>query len=80
MPVAGSFSRSVVNADAGARTRMAGVYTALVMALAMLLLAKPLATLPTTVLAATIIVAVLVGPRLRGRFARPGATRAANAC
>ena len=61
MPVAGSFSRSVVNVDAGARTRMAGVYTAAVMALAMLLIAKPLATLPNAVLAATIIAAVLSG-------------------
>jgi SulP family sulfate permease len=61
MPVAGSFSRSVVYADAGARTRMAGVYTALAMALALLLLAKPLAALPTAVLAATIIAAVLSG-------------------
>jgi len=61
MPVAGSFSRSVVNVDAGSRTRMAGVFTALAMALAMLLLAKPLAALPTAVLAATIIIAVLSG-------------------
>lgn len=59
MPVAGSFTRSVVNLDAGARTRLAGVFTALMMALAMLLLAGPLALLPTAVLAATIIVAVL---------------------
>ena len=59
MPVAGSFSRSVINLDAGSRTRMAGVYTAALMALAMLLLARPLAWLPTSVLAATIIVAVL---------------------
>jgi len=61
MPVAGSFSRSVVYVDAGARTRMAGVYTAFAMALAMLLLAKPIAALPTAVLAATIIVAVWSG-------------------
>ena len=61
MPVAGSFSRSVVNADAGSRTRMAGVFTAALMALAMLLLARPLAWLPDAVLAATIMVAVLSG-------------------
>ena len=59
MPVAGSFSRSAVNLDAGSRTRMTGVYTAVLMALAMLLLAKPLAWLPASVLAATIIIAVL---------------------
>jgi SulP family sulfate permease len=58
MPVAGSFTRSVVNLDAGARTRMAGVLTALMMALAVLLLGRPLAALPTAVLAATILVAV----------------------
>ena len=61
MPVGASFSRSVVNVDSGARTRMAGVYTALAMALAMLVLAKPLASVPVTVLAATIIVAALSG-------------------
>ncbi|CAG1016937.1 putative sulfate transporter [Burkholderiaceae bacterium] len=59
MPVAGSFTRSVVNLDAGARSRMAGVFTAFVMALAIVLLARPLAVLPNAVLAATIIVAVL---------------------
>ena len=59
MPVSGSFSRSIVNFDAGARTRVAGVFTALFMLIAMLLLARPLALLPTAVLAATIIVAVL---------------------
>ena len=61
MPVAGSFSRSAVNLDAGSRTRMNGVFTAGFMALAMLLLARPLAWLPDTVLAATIIVAILSG-------------------
>ena len=61
MPVAGSFSRSVVNLDAGSRTRMIGVFTAALMALALLLLAQPLAWLPASVLAATIIVAVLAG-------------------
>jgi SulP family sulfate permease len=59
MPVAGSFTRSVVNLDAGARSRLAGVFTALFMALAIVLLAPALAVLPTAVLAATIIVAVL---------------------
>jgi SulP family sulfate permease len=59
MPVGGSFSRSAVNAQAGARTRMAGVWTALFLALAVLLLAAPLAWLPRTVLAASIVVPVL---------------------
>lgn len=59
MPVGGSFSRSAVNAEAGARTRMAGVWTALFLALAVLLLAAPLAWLPRAVLAASIVVPVL---------------------
>ncbi len=59
MPVAGSFSRSAVNAEAGARTRMAGVWAALFMALAMWLLAGPLGWLPRSVLAATILIAVM---------------------
>ncbi len=75
MPVAASISRSIVNADAGSRTRMTGVFTAALMGLAMLLLAKPLAWLPDAVLAATIVVAVLSGLslapyRLAWRFAR----------
>ncbi|MEO8154415.1 MAG: SulP family inorganic anion transporter [Rhizobacter sp.] len=59
MPVGGSFSRSAVNAEAGARTRAAGVWAALFMALAVLLLAGPLAWLPRAVLAASIVVPVL---------------------
>ncbi len=59
MPVGGSFSRSALNADAGARTRMAGAWTALFLALAVLLLAGPLAWLPRAVLAASIVVPVL---------------------
>lgn len=59
MPVGGSFSRSALNADAGARTRWAGAWTALFLALAALLLAAPLAWLPRAVLAATIVVPVL---------------------
>ncbi|MCV2370635.1 SulP family inorganic anion transporter [Roseateles oligotrophus] len=61
MPVAGSFSRSVLTHEAGGRTRMTGVYIAGLMALALLLLAEPLAWLPKSVLAATIMVAVLSG-------------------
>ncbi|MBX3604568.1 MAG: STAS domain-containing protein [Piscinibacter sp.] len=59
MPVGGSFSRGAVNAEAGARTRAAGAWTAGFMALAMLLLAAPLALLPKAVLAASIVLAVL---------------------
>ncbi len=59
MPVTGGFARSIVNYDAGARTRMAGVWTALFLALAVLTLGDVLRYLPKAVLAATIIIAVL---------------------
>lgn len=58
-PVTGGFSRSVVNYDAGAQTQFAGIYTALGIALASLLLTPYLYYLPIAMLAATIIVAVL---------------------
>ncbi|MFW5823346.1 MAG: SulP family inorganic anion transporter [Marinobacter sp.] len=58
MPVTGGFSRSVVNFDAGAETPAAGVYTAIGIALATLLLTPAIAMLPVATLAATIIVAV----------------------
>ena len=57
--VTGGFSRSVVNFDAGARSPMAGVFTALGVALASLYLTPYLAFLPKAVLGATIFVAVL---------------------
>ena len=57
--VTGGFSRSVVNFDAGARTPMAGVFTAVGVALASLYLTPYLELLPKAVLGATIFVAVL---------------------
>lgn len=65
MPVAGSFSRSILLHEAGSRTRLSLVFVAGFMLLAMLLLAEPLAHLPKPVLAATIVVAVLGGFSLR---------------
>ena len=59
MPVTGGFARSIVNFDAGARTRVAGVWTALFLGVTILLLGDLLGALPKAVLAATIIVAVL---------------------
>jgi sulfate permease, SulP family len=59
MPVTGGFARSIVAFDAGARTRAAGVWTALFLAVAVLALGDVLRFLPKAVLAATIIVAVL---------------------
>lgn len=58
-PVTGGFARSVVNFDAGAQTPAAGIYTALGLALAALLLTPALYYLPQATLGATIIVAVL---------------------
>ncbi len=59
MPVTGGFSRSVVNFDAGARTPLAGVFTALGILLAGLYLTPLFSLLPQAVLGATIIAAVL---------------------
>jgi len=61
MPVAGSFSRSILLHEAGSRSRLTLVFVAGFMLLAMLMLAAPLAYLPKPVLAATIVVAVLGG-------------------
>ena len=59
LPVTGGFARSVVNFDAGAQTPAAGVYTAVGITLASLLLTPALYYLPQATLAATIVVAVL---------------------
>jgi SulP family sulfate permease len=58
-PVTGGFARSVVNFDAGARTPLAGVMTAVGIGLTALLLTPLFHQLPKATLAATIIVAVL---------------------
>ncbi|WP_444917678.1 SulP family inorganic anion transporter [Microbulbifer sp. JMSA003] len=58
-PVSGGFSRSVVNADAGAQTQFASLFTAMVIGFTALFLTSPLYFLPKATLAATIIVAVL---------------------
>lgn len=58
-PVTGGFARSVVNFDAGARTPLAGVFTAAGIALTALFLTPLLHDLPKATLAATIVVAVL---------------------
>lgn len=57
-PVAGGLSRSVVNFDAGAATPAAGLYAALLIALASWVLMPLLAWLPLATLAAMIIAAV----------------------
>ena len=58
-PVTGGFARSVVNFDAGARTPLAGVMTAVGIGLTALLLTPLFQLLPKATLAATIMVAVL---------------------
>lgn len=57
-PVTGGFARSVVNFAAGARTPLAGVISAALMALVIVALTGLFHHLPHAVLAATIIVAV----------------------
>ncbi len=57
-PVTGGFSRSVVNFSAGARTRMASVFTAVLVALTLLFLTPLFLNLPKAALAAIIVVAV----------------------
>lgn len=58
-PVTGGFSRSIVNFDAGARTPMAGILTAVGIAITAMFFTPLFHSLPHAVLAATIIVAVL---------------------
>ena len=57
-PVTGSLSRTVVNADAGAKTSMAGALTSLFIVLVSLYFTGFFRDLPLTVLAATIIVSI----------------------
>lgn len=65
-PVTGGFSRSMVNFGAGARTRLASVVTAALVALTLLALTPLLYHLPKAVLAAVIIAAVLQLVDVRG--------------
>ncbi len=57
--VAGGFSRTVINASAGAQTPMASVVAALLMALVMLGFSQAFEVLPVAVLSASIFVSVL---------------------
>jgi sulfate permease, SulP family len=58
MPVAGGFSRTLVNFAAGARTQAAGIITAVLVAVVALYFTPLLAHVPKAALAAIIIVAV----------------------
>jgi len=57
MPGAGSLSRTAINYQAGALTRFSGVFTALVVAIAVLLLAPLTAYIPKAALAGLLLVA-----------------------
>jgi SulP family sulfate permease len=57
-PIAGSFSRSSVNFSSGARTQLAAIITAVLIALALLLLTPLLYHLPRATLAAIVVMAV----------------------
>lgn len=59
MPVAGGFSRSVVNFDAGARTQFAAIVTATLVAVVAAFFTNWFYYLPNAVLAAIIVVAVV---------------------
>jgi sulfate permease, SulP family len=58
-PVAGGFSRTAVNHQAGARTPLASLVTAAMLAIAVLWLTPALVNLPKAVLAAVVVVAVV---------------------
>ena len=57
-PVTGSFSRTAINFETGAKTGLAGIFSALVVALTLLFLTPLFYYLPNAVLGAIIIVAV----------------------
>lgn len=58
-PVTGGFSRTAVNAEAGARTPLAGILAAVLIAVVLVAATGLVSALPMAVLAATIIVAAL---------------------
>lgn len=58
-PVTGGFSRTAVNAEAGARSPLAGVIAALMIAIVLLFATEFFRALPNAVLAATIIAAAI---------------------
>ena len=69
MPVAGGFSRTMVNDSAGARTQAAAILTALLVATVALFFTPALAQVPKAALAAIIIVAVFRLIDVRGAVA-----------
>ncbi len=59
LPTSGSFSRSAINSEMGARSKLASIVTAFIVALALLFLTPLIFYLPRAVLSAIIIVSVL---------------------
>jgi high affinity sulfate transporter 1 len=59
LPVTGSFSRTAVASQAGAKTQLQGVFTGIVVLLALVLLTPAFYYIPTTVLSAVVIVSVI---------------------
>lgn len=79
MPVAGGFSRTAVNAEAGARTQIATIVTVILLVAATALLSGIIARMPRAALAAVIIAGVvkLIGwhePLRLLRYDRAGAS------
>jgi len=66
MPVTGGFSRTAVNAEAGANSPLAGIFVALIIALVLLFATGLFASVPMSALAALIIVSVISLVDLRG--------------
>lgn len=69
MPVAGGFSRTMVNYNAGARTQVASIVTAALVGLVAAFFAHLLSTVPKAALAAIIVVAVVKLIDLHGALA-----------
>ncbi|MDD5631597.1 MAG: sulfate permease [Methylococcales bacterium] len=65
MPVAGGFSRTMVNFTAGARTQMAMIIAAAILALAVIFFSPWFENIPKTALAAIILVAIIPLIRLK---------------
>ncbi|MDD2724948.1 MAG: sulfate permease [Methylovulum sp.] len=68
MPVAGGFSRTMVNFSAGARTQMAMLIAALILALAVIFLSTWFENIPKAALAAIILVAIFRLVRIKHIF------------
>jgi sulfate permease, SulP family len=70
MPVAGGFSRTMVNYSAGARTQMAMLIAAAILALAVMFFSEWFENIPKAALAAIILVAIIPLVHLKNIFRR----------